>query len=89
MVETPEERGLSEAVAEPFRAAEMSSPASPHGLPAMDLAEVIEEARRGLADLQRADGHWIFELEADATISAEYILLQHFLGEIDEDELER
>ena len=83
MVETPEERGLSEAVAEPFRAAEMSSPASPPGLPAMDLAEVIEEARRGLAELQRADGHWVFELEADATIPAEYVLLDHFLGEID------
>ena len=83
MVETPEERGLSEAVAEPFCAAEMSSPAGHRGLPAMDLAEVIEEARRGLAELQRADGHWVFELEADATIPAEYVLLEHFLGEID------
>ena len=30
---------------------------------------------------QRADGHWVFELEADATIAAEYVVLQHFLGE--------
>ena len=29
-------------------------------------------------------GHWAFELEADATIPAEYILLQHYLGEIDD-----
>ena len=28
---------------------------------------------------QRADGHWVFELEADVTIPAEYILLNHFL----------
>ena len=30
---------------------------------------------------QREDGHWVFELEADATIPAEYILLKHYLGE--------
>ncbi|MCG5075521.1 squalene--hopene cyclase [Paraburkholderia sp. RG36] len=33
-----------------------------------------------LAD-QRADGHWVYELEADATIPAEYVLLVHYLGE--------
>ena len=32
---------------------------------------------------QHEDGHWVFELEADATIPAEYILLQHYLGTID------
>ncbi len=30
-----------------------------------------------------ADGHFAFDLEADATIPAEYILLKHFLGEPD------
>ena len=30
---------------------------------------------------QRPDGHWLFELEADATIPAEYVLLRHYLGE--------
>ena len=29
--------------------------------------------------LQHVDGHWVFELEADATIPAEFILLQHYL----------
>ena len=52
---------------------------------------VIEETREALKDLQAEDGHWVFELEADATIPAEYILLNHFLarshGEID-DEIE-
>jgi squalene-hopene/tetraprenyl-beta-curcumene cyclase len=33
---------------------------------------------------QQKDGHWVFELEADATIPAEYILLQHYLDEIDD-----
>src|SRR5213075_3249168 len=38
---------------------------------------------------QRDDGHWVFELEADATIPAEYVLLRQCLGEPDEPELER
>ncbi|MEX2515751.1 MAG: squalene--hopene cyclase [Gammaproteobacteria bacterium] len=39
-----------------------------------------------LAD-QQADGHWCYELEADCTIPAEYILFNHFMDEI-EPELE-
>src|SRR5260221_9696779 len=50
------------------------------------LEPAIADATRALLDLQRADGHWAFELEADATIPSEYILLQHYLGEIDEAE---
>jgi squalene-hopene/tetraprenyl-beta-curcumene cyclase len=30
---------------------------------------------------QQSDGHWVYELEADATIPAEYILMVHYLGE--------
>lgn len=40
----------------------------------------------GLAALsarQHGDGHWCFELEADVTIPAEYVLLGHYLGRID------
>ena len=47
------------------------------------LDAVVEEARDSLRELQRDDGHWVFELEADATIPAEYIMLEHFLDEID------
>ncbi len=32
---------------------------------------------------QHADGYWLFELEADCTIPAEYIMMMHFLDEID------
>jgi squalene-hopene/tetraprenyl-beta-curcumene cyclase len=48
------------------------------------LDEAIERAVESLIGLQQSDGHWVFELEADATIPAEYILLQHYLGTIDE-----
>ena len=84
MSETSEERGLSEALASPWRPAETSSPLPDDGSPAAGLAEIVDDARRGLAALQRADGHWVFDLEADATIPAEYVLLEHFLGEIDD-----
>ncbi|MBB4286986.1 squalene--hopene cyclase [Roseospira goensis] len=48
---------------------------------ALDAA--IGEAAGWLQTRQRDDGHWIFELEADATIPAEYVLLNHFLDQID------
>ncbi len=43
---------------------------------------------RALLDRQQPDGHWVFELEADATIPAEYVLLRHYLGEPVDAELE-
>jgi squalene-hopene/tetraprenyl-beta-curcumene cyclase len=49
----------------------------------------VARAAQALLDRQRADGHWVFELEADATIPAEYILLRAYLGEPDAPELER
>ena len=48
---------------------------------AIDLDRPIEAATRALLATQRADGHFLFELEADATIPAEYVLLRHYLGE--------
>ena len=50
-----------------------------------DLVETADAAVARAADamsaLQRDDGHWLFELEADATIPAEYVLLRHYLAE--------
>lgn len=43
----------------------------------------ILQAQNVLIERQNEDGHWVFELEADATIPAEYILLEHFLDRID------
>ncbi len=46
-----------------------------------DLDRSIDAATEALLARQHADGHWLFELEADATIPAEYVLLRHYLGE--------
>jgi squalene-hopene/tetraprenyl-beta-curcumene cyclase len=54
-----------------------------------DLDRSIATATRALLDAQKPDGHWLFELEADATIPAEYVLLRHYLGEPVDAELER
>jgi squalene-hopene/tetraprenyl-beta-curcumene cyclase len=51
----------------------------------LDTTDVaVEQARAALERLQKPDGHWVFELEADATIPAEYVLLEHFLDRIDQ-----
>ncbi|MBT7953823.1 MAG: squalene--hopene cyclase [Rhodospirillaceae bacterium] len=49
------------------------------------LDEVIQRAKTCLLDCRSEDGHWAFPLEADVTIPAEYILLNHYLGEINDD----
>ena len=51
------------------------------------LQEAISDARRALISEQQEDGHWSYQLEADCTIPAEYILMNHFADTID-DELE-
>src|ERR1700730_5345080 len=45
------------------------------------LEASIASATRALLDYRQLDGHWVFELEADSTIPAEYVLLRHYLGE--------
>ena len=47
------------------------------------LDDRIDLAMCVLIEQQRPDGHWVFELEADATIPSEYVLLQHYLGDLD------
>ncbi len=52
------------------------------------LTRVQSAARRASQALlrqQHHDGHWCYELEADCTIPAEYIMLMHFMDEIDAD----
>ncbi len=44
----------------------------------------IARARDAVLDDQRPDGHWAYELEADCTIPAEYVLMMHFLDEVDD-----
>lgn len=58
-------------------------------LPSYSVAAVegvdaaVAKARCALLALQHDDGHWRFEFEADCTIPAEYILLMHYMDEID------
>ncbi|HWJ34544.1 MAG TPA: squalene--hopene cyclase [Steroidobacteraceae bacterium] len=47
------------------------------------LDRAVARARDALAARQSAQGYWLFELEADCTIPAEYIMMMHFLDEID------
>ncbi len=49
--------------------------------PGEALETSIAAATRALLAARQPDGHWVFELEADATIPAEYVLLRHYLGE--------
>lgn len=56
---------------------------TPQDIPASDIDAVLARARDALLNKQHPDGHWCFELESDATITAEYILMMHFVDEID------
>jgi squalene-hopene/tetraprenyl-beta-curcumene cyclase len=47
------------------------------------LDRTIAEARDALIAQQNEKGYWLYELEADCTIPAEYIMMMHFLDEID------
>ena len=47
------------------------------------LDRALANARDALIARQNPAGYWCFELEADCTIPAEYIMMMHFLDEID------
>src|SRR3989442_7388926 len=46
------------------------------------LSEAIARAQARLLSLQAPDGHWVGELEADTTITAEYLLLGHLMDRV-------
>ncbi|MGY4442970.1 hypothetical protein ACVW04_005789 [Bradyrhizobium sp. LM2.3] len=50
-------------------------------LESRNLDSSIASAIEGVLGFQQSDGHWVFELEADCTIPAEYVLLRHYLAE--------
>lgn len=49
----------------------------------LSLNQAIDAARDEHLARQAAQGYWLFELEADCTIPAEYIMMMHYLDEID------
>ena len=69
------------------RPLEMDAPdrlVRPEAVEGLGLPAVIRRAAAALDRQRRADGHWVFELEADATIPADYAVLQHYLDRIDD-----
>ncbi|MEE9488772.1 MAG: prenyltransferase/squalene oxidase repeat-containing protein, partial [Candidatus Brocadiales bacterium] len=55
--------------------------------PASALEKAIQKTQSFFLGTQKPDGHWVGELEADATLTADYILMMHSLaasgGEVD------
>ena len=51
----------------------------------LSLDQIIIDSSESMKARQKTDGHWVFDLEADATIPAEYILLNHYLDEVEDD----
>lgn len=48
------------------------------------LPQALGKATDALMQAQNEDGHWRWELEADCTIPAEYILMMHFTDEVED-----
>ena len=48
------------------------------------LEQAVPLGAAAILQRQQPDGHWAYPLEADATIPAEFILLGHYLGQIDQ-----
>jgi squalene-hopene/tetraprenyl-beta-curcumene cyclase len=67
----------------PATAARVAGAPRPDPAQLPPLNRAIAAARDELIRLQSPQGYWQFELEADCTIPAEYIMMMHFLGEID------
>ncbi|MCR9254642.1 MAG: squalene--hopene cyclase [Alphaproteobacteria bacterium] len=57
--------------------------------PRADRQSIIDTQVAHLLGMQKDDGHIVFELEADCTIPAEYVLLRHFVGVVDAGREER
>lgn len=53
------------------------------------VAQSILKSRNYLLSQQKPDGHWIGELEANTTLTAEYIMLMYFMGMVDQTKLKK
>ena len=47
------------------------------------VSQGVHRAAGALIADQRPDGHWCYPLEADCTIPAEYVLMMHYMDEVD------
>jgi squalene-hopene/tetraprenyl-beta-curcumene cyclase len=53
-----------------------------------EIDTAVAAGTKALLNVQRDDGHFVFELEADCTIPTEYILYRHHLGDPASPEIE-
>lgn len=53
------------------------------------VSRAIHNAQEYLFAIQQPDGHWIAELEANMTLTAEYIMLMFFMGMVDERKMQK
>ncbi len=49
-----------------------------------EVNKAVERSSQAIEQLQHQAGYWSFPLEADCTIPAEYILMMHVTGELDD-----
>ena len=63
----------------------MAGPMRDDHLGRRNLEEPIFRAQERLLNLQHPEGYWLGELEADSTLTSEYIMLRHFLGRVDQE----
>jgi squalene-hopene/tetraprenyl-beta-curcumene cyclase len=49
------------------------------------LVQAINRSQAYLVSRQHADGYWVGELEANTTLTSEYILFRHLIGQVDRD----
>jgi squalene-hopene/tetraprenyl-beta-curcumene cyclase len=62
----------------------VSATAPEHVRPDDGLADSVSRAVDALRSEQAPEGYWSYEFEADCTIPAEYIMMMHFMDEVDE-----
>ena len=59
----------------------------PSEIPPSGLKDAIQKTQDYFLGIQKDDGHWVGELEADSSLTSDYILLMHLLaasgGEVD------
>src|ERR1700682_4193403 len=82
--------GMSKATGSPIISRHESKPFR-HGhrhdaAPRRGLDDTVARARQCLLSRQKADGHWVGELQGDTILESEYILLMAFLGRAHDEE---
>lgn len=55
-----------------------------HGVQPDQLAQAIRRSQSHLISQQAAAGYWVGELEANTTLTSEYVLFRHLIGHVDD-----